>query len=156
MKSSTYFLIAVLALAGGCESVSDATGAMRERMAARDQPQVKTYAADPRATYDAVRAAATGMGYRFIRGGPAQGEFEAISGVRSGDTIGSARQISMKVTLKPTLDGKGTEVAVRLKEIIEADSSNRAGQATETPLRDTPQYDVFFKRVGTALGVPPS
>jgi hypothetical protein len=155
MKSSACFLIAVLALSGGCESVSDATGAMRGRMAARDQPQVKTYAAEPRATYEAVRAAATGMGYRFIRGGPAQGEFEAISGVRSGETIGSARQISMKVSLKPTLDGKGTEVAVRLKEIIEADSSNRAGQATETPLRDTPQYDVFFKRVGTQLGVPP-
>ncbi len=155
MKASAYFLIVVLALTGGCESVSDATGAMRERMAARDQPQVKTYAAEPRATYDAVRGAATGMGYRFIRGGPAQGEFEAISGVRSGETIGSARQISMKVTLKPTLDGKGTEVSVRLKEIIEADSSNRAGQATETPLRDTPQYDVLFKRVGTALGVPP-
>jgi hypothetical protein len=156
MKSSACFLVAVLALSGGCESVSDATGAMRDRMAARDQPQVKTYAADPRATYEAVRAAATGMGYRFIRGGPSQGEFEAINGVRSGETIGSARQISMKVALKSTLDGKGTEVAVRLKEIIETDSSNRAGQATETPLRDTPQYDVFFKRVGTALGVPPS
>lgn len=155
MKSSACFLIAVLALSGGCESVSDATGAVRDRMAARDQPQVKTYDADPRATYEAVRAAATAMGYRFIRGGPAQGELEAISGVRSGETIGSARQISMKVSLKATLDGKGTEVAVRLKEIIEADSSNRAGQATETPLRDTPQYDVLFKRVGTQLGVPP-
>lgn len=140
---------------GGCAAVSDATSSVRERMAARDEPKVRTYAAESRATYDAVRTAATDMGYRFVRGGPAQGQFEAISGVRSGESMNSARQISMKVALKPTLDGKGTEVSVRLKEIIEADSSNRAGQATETPLRDTPQYDVFLRRVGFVLGVPP-
>lgn len=148
-----------LALAGavalaGCESVSDATSAVRERIVARDEAKVRTFAAPPRAAYDAVRTAAADMGYRFVRGGPAQGEFEAVSGVRAGDTHGSARQISMKVKLKPTLDGTGTEVAVRLGEIIEGDSSNRAGQATEAPLRDTPQYEVFFQRVGRALGVP--
>lgn len=140
----------------GCEMVSDTASSVRERIAARDDYKVSTYAAEPRATYDAVRAAAADMGYKFVRGGPAQGQFEAISGLKSGETIGSARQITMKVALKPTLDGKGTEVTVRLREIIEADSSNRAGQATETPLRDTPQYDVFFRRVGTQLGVPPS
>lgn len=154
-RFASVLLVGVGMAVAGCESVSDATSAVRERMAARDQPQVKTFAAPPRATYDAVRAAATDMGYRFVRGGPAQGEFEAISGLRSGETIGSARQIAMKVTLKPTLDGTGTEVSVRLREIIEADSSNRAGQATEAPLRDTPQYDVFFLRVGRMLGVKP-
>jgi len=145
--------VAVGLAGAGCESVSDATSAVRGRLAAREQPQVRPFAAAPRATYDAVRAAATDMGYRFVRGGPAQGEFEAISGLRSGETIGTARQISMKVALRPTLDGKGTDVSVWLKEIIEADSSNRAGQATETPLRDTPQYDVFFLRVERMLGV---
>lgn len=154
MARSARVAAVALALAlAGCGSVSDATSAVRERMAARDQPHVKTFGAPPRATYEAVRAAATDMGYRFVRGGPAQGEFEAISGLRSGETIGSARQISMKVALRPTLDGKGTDVSVWLREIIEADSSNRAGQATETPLRDTPQYDVFFLRVGRMLGV---
>lgn len=146
-------LIVIAMALAGCESVSDATSAVRERLAARDQPHVKTFPAAPRATYDAVRAAATAMGYRFVRGGPAQGVFEAISGLRSGETIGSARQIAMKVSLRPTLDGKGTDVSVWLREIIEADSSNRAGQATEAPLRDTPQYDVFFLRVGRVLGV---
>jgi hypothetical protein len=95
------------------------------------------------------------MGYRFVRGGAAQGEFEAISGVGPGETHGSARQISMEVTLQPNLDGSATEVAIRLIEIIEADSSNRAGQATKTSLRDTPQYDTFFRHVGETLGVPP-
>lgn len=153
-RVSVLAALLVLGLAG-CEAVSDATSSVRERMAARDEAKVRTYAAPPRATYDAVRAAATEMGYRFVRGGPAQGQFEAISAVRSGESMNSARQISMKVALKPTLDGQGTEVTVRLKEIIEADSSNRAGQATETPLRDTPQYDVFLRRVGQVLGVPP-
>lgn len=150
-RALTAGLLACLLATIGCESVSEATSSVRERLAARDQPQVKTFPAAPRATYDAVRAAAADMGYRFVRGGPAQGEFEAISGVRPGETISSARQISMKVTLRPTLDGQGTEVAVRLKEIIEADSSNRAGQATEATLRDTPQYDVFFLRIERAL-----
>lgn len=148
-------LLALLLATSGCESVSEATSSVRERLAARDQPQVKTFPALPRATYDAVRAAAADMGYRFVRGGPAQGEFEALSGVRPGETIGSARQIGMKVALRPTLDGQGTEVAVRLREIIEADSSNRAGQATEAPLRDTPQYDVFFLRVERFLAAKP-
>ena len=148
-------LLAAVALAG-CESISDATTSVRDKIAAREAPEVRNFAADPRATYDAVRTSATAMGYRIVRGGAAQGELEAISGVGSGETIGSARQISMKVTLSPKLDGTATEVAIRLTEILEADSSNRAGQATETPLRDTPQYDVFFRRVGQALGVPPT
>ena len=38
-----------------------------------------------------------------------------------------------------------------LKEAIEADSYERQGFATESPLRDTPYYDVFFNYVGQAL-----
>jgi len=148
-------LLAALVLAG-CEAISDATTSVHDKIAAREAPEVRNFAATPRATYDAVRTSATAMGYRFVRGGAAQGQLEAISGVGTGETIGSARQISMKVTLSPRTDGTATEVSIRLTEILEADSSNRAGQATETPLRDTPQYDVFFRRVGQVLGVPPT
>ena len=151
MKYGCCLLVVALLGVAGCESVSNATGAVRSRIAARETPHVKTFAATSRATYDAVRAAATQMGYRFVRGGPAQGEFEAVSNVRPGETHGSARQLSMKVRLENSLEG-GTQVSVKITEIIEADSSNRAGQATETPLRDTPQYEVFFRRVGEALG----
>ena len=153
MKLASLIVLCTAVSFSGCESFSDATSGVRQRVAARSAPQTNTYVAEPRATYEAVRATATEMGYRFVRGGAAQGEFEAISRVGSGETMGSARQIRMKVALKATLDGAGTEVAVRLTEIIEADSSNRAGQATESPLRDTPQYDVFFRRVGQKLGV---
>lgn len=145
--------VAVLALSG-CESLSDATGAVRDRFAARDEAKVRTIASPPRAVYDAVRAAATQMGYRFVRGGPAQGEIEAVSGVKAGDTHGTARQLVMKVKLRPALEAGSTEMTVRFTEIIEADSSNRAGQATEMPLRDTPQYEVLFERVGEVLGLP--
>ena len=134
----------------GCDTLSDATDRVREKFAAREQPKTHTYAADPRASYDAVKVAAAQMGYRFLRGGPAQGEFDAISGLATDDAMRSTRQISMKVRLHATLDG-GTEVTVTLDEIIEADSRDHAGQGTSTPLRDTPQYDAFFRHVQQAL-----
>jgi hypothetical protein len=153
MKIVAAALLTLLFALAGCESVSDAGGAVRGRLAAREAGRSRTFAAEQRATYDAVRTSATQMGYRFVRGGPAQGEFEAVSAVGSGEQTGSARQLSMKVKLEKALEG-GTAVNVRITEIIEADSSNRAGMATETPLRDTPQYEVFFRRVGEALGLP--
>lgn len=152
MRFRICIFVATAALAGlsGCESISDAASGVREKLAAREAPQVRTLAGEQRAVYDAVRRAAEQMGYRFLRGGAAQGRFEAVSGVRAGEHAGSSRQLGLKVELERALDG-GTSVAVRITEIIEPDSANRAGQATETPLRDTPQYEVFFRGVEQAL-----
>jgi hypothetical protein len=149
------FLIAAIALASvslfaGCDSLSSAADRVREKLAARDEPRVRDYAAPPRATYEAVRVAADQMGFRLIRGGPAQSEFDAISGVGQGDVPNSARQISMQVRLHAASDG-GTEVTIMFKEIVEADSANHAGVATETPLRDTPLYDTFLRTIQKAL-----
>ncbi len=138
----------------GCSTISDATDAVRGRLAAREEAKVRSYPAAPRETYDALRNAVAQMGYRVVRRGPAQGELEAIGGVRAGESHGSARQLYLKVRLKPSLDGSGTEVAVRLTEIIEPDSSNRPGQATEAALRDTPQYEVLFEKLGQVLAAP--
>lgn len=153
MKRIALVLLFAGACLAGCESISDATTTVREKIAAREAPKSKTFAADTRVAYEAVKTAATQMGYRFIRGGPAQGEYEAVSGVGSGERMGTARQLSLKVKLERSLDG-GTVISARITEILEADSSNRAGMATETPLRDTPQYEVFFERVGQVLGKP--
>jgi len=142
--------------AGGCATVSDATDSVRERWAARHAGQSRDYAVPPRAAYDLLRRAAEQMGYRFVRGGPAQGSFEAISSVRAGETHGSARQLRLQATLRPNGDGSGTQVTARLTEVLEADSSNRAGQAVEVPLRDTPQYQVLFDRVGALLAAAPA
>jgi hypothetical protein len=151
MKRALLFsTLAAATLLAGCDTLSDASDRVREKLAARERPRAHIYTSDSRATYEAVRVTADQMGYRFLRGGPAQGELDAISGLATDDAMRSTRQISMKVRLHATLDG-GTEVSVVLDEIIEADSRDHAGQGTSTPLRDTPQYDAFFRHVQQAL-----
>ena len=149
-RTFLFFLGLAAATLAGCDSLSSVASNVREKLAERDEPRVCDYAAPPRATYDAVRVAAEQMGFRILRGGPAQGIFDAISGVGQGDVPNSARQVSMKVRLHAGSDG-GTEVTVTLKEVIESDSTNHAGVATETPLRDTPLYDTFLRSVQQAL-----
>lgn len=151
MKSKAMGLALLTFLLAGCESISNTTTVVREKISAPNEPRTKTIAAQPRLVYEAVRAAAGQMGYRFVRGGPAQGEFDAVSAVAQGESNGSSRQVTMKARLQPTLDRAGTELTVSFTEILEADSTNRGGQATEKPLRDTPQYEVFFRRVEQAL-----
>ena len=149
----TFFIIAALSVAGllaGCDSLSSAADRIREKVAAREEPRIRDYAAPPRAVYEAVRLAASRMGFRFLRGGASQGEFEAVSGVGQGDVPNSARQVSMKVRIHAAGES-GAEVTVVLKEVIESDSANHAGTATETPLRDTPLYDSFLREIQKAL-----
>ena len=150
-----FVLCAVLSLAvfSGCESLSEATTSVRDKLAAREQPRTHTYQAAQRPTYEAARVAVEQMGFRFIRGGAAQGELEAVSGLSSGDTLRSARQIILKLRLNPTLDG-GTEASLLLSEVIESDSRGRAGQGTSVALRDTPLYEVFFRNVQLAIDAP--
>jgi hypothetical protein len=142
--------LAVVSLFSGCDSFSSAADSIREKVAAREEPRVRDYAAPPRAVYDAIRTAASQLGFRFLRGGPAQGEFDAVSGVGQGNVPNSARQISMKVRVHAAGEN-GSEVTVVLKEVIESDSANHAGTATETPLRDTPLYDSFLRAIQKAL-----
>jgi hypothetical protein len=42
-------------------------------------------------------------------------------------------------------------VTLRLAEVVEGEGATRTAMATESPLRDTPQYEVFFRAVQTAL-----
>lgn len=152
MNASSFLVLGILALLSGCAAISDASLAVRERVASRDESRVRTYAGDVRDTYEAVRTATQQMGYRVIRGGAAQGMLEAVSRINRVEGTGS-RQLGLKARLEPNPEG-GTQVVVRITEIIEADPSNRPGQATETPLRDTPQYEVFFRAVEQALMAP--
>jgi hypothetical protein len=140
----------------GCDTLSDATSSVREKIAARDKPRVRTFNAPPRETYDALRQAAAKMGYRYVRGGPAQGQFEGVSEVGAGEFSGSSRQTSVKVRLHATLDGTGTDASVRFTEILERDSSNRMGMATENTMKDTPLYEVLFRNIQQALDARPT
>ena len=135
---------------GQKHSVRRRGGHVAEKVAAREEPRVRDYAAPPRAVYEAIRAAAGQLGFRFLRGGAAQGEFDAVSGVGQGDVPNSARQISLKVRVHAAGES-GSEVTVVLKEVVETDSANHAGRATETPLRDTPLYDSFLRAIQKAL-----
>jgi hypothetical protein len=137
-----------LALAG-CESVRDVTSSVRERVAGRSTPHTHLFAAESRALYAATRSAINDMGFNFVRGGPAQGEIDAISGLSSDNALRTTRQISMKVRLV-TVSG-GTEARVTLSEVIEDDFNKGAGRGTESPLRDTPLYEVLFHHIEQAL-----
>jgi hypothetical protein len=139
------------ALLAGCGSgVSDEFHSV---LGPRQAPKSRTYQASQKATYEAVKAAADAMGYRFVRGGPAEGQFYALSAISEGEDPGSSHQIAMRVSLSPAAES-GTEVEISLTEMIEEPSPNQPAMATETPLRDTPLYEVFFRSVQTALTGP--
>lgn len=144
-------LAATLAFTG-CETMSDMTESVREKVAARSAPHSRVFSAEQRTAYAAARAATEAMGFRFLRGGPAQGEIDAVSGLSSDNALRSTRQVSMKIRLV-TVPG-GTDVRVALTEIVEQDSSKSAGRAIESPLRESPLYSVFYRQVEQSLGAP--
>jgi hypothetical protein len=149
-----FALAACLALVfvAGCDTdVGEKVGSV---LSAREEPRVREFQGDSKAVYAAARAAADEMGYRFVRGGPAEGKMEALSGISGGEDTGSSRQVKMKVRIEPTGDST-CEVSVSFGEIIEDNSLNAPGMATETPLKDTPLYEVFFRNVDKALKAPP-
>jgi hypothetical protein len=138
-------------LLSGCDSgLSDD---IRSELGPREAPKTKVFQADQKAVYAAARRAVDDMEFHFEHGGPAEGRIEAHSAITGGDdTATSARQISMKVNMEPE-SGGGTSVEVSLTEILSADPTNKEDMATQTPLRDTPLYDVFFKDIQRYLQV---
>lgn len=157
-KIITLASLLILGLCAGCEAVSDMKDGVRERMNARNEPKVRVFSGDQRVVYAAALKALDGIGFRFVRGGPAQGKMEAVSAVSPNDSLNSSRQVVLKFTLAPSFAPQGqakgemTEMSLWLTEIIEADSSRQAGQGTSTPLRDTPLYEVYFRAVQQGLG----
>jgi len=148
-------LFAVAVAFAGCDSAADVATSVRTRLAPRENAQTRNYAAPQRAAYEAAVRVAKEMGYRITKGGPAEGVIEALSGLDVADSPGSTRQISLSVHLRPA-DNGGTDVTASFREIYEADSERAQGIATETPLRGTPQYEVFFRSLQDALRSVPS
>ena len=146
-------LLCGLGVFAGCDSIGDATDGMRQRMAAHNEPRLHQVAATPRAAYLAGRAAAESMGFRFQRGGPAQGELEAISRLTSDDNLRRANQRRLKVRFRATAEG--TEIRLWLTEITEEDSSSNRSLSTERTLTNSPLYDVFFRTLEQHLVTAP-
>ena len=136
-------ILAALAMAG-CSAPGETYG----RLGPAPETS-RTFQSDPRAVYDAALVSLAKMEFRVTKGGPAQGKIEAVSGLTKGDNLRGSRQISMSIQISAL--GDGSEVSAELKEIIEEDSNDRPGFATETKLRDTPYYEVFFNGVTQAL-----
>ena len=136
-------LAAACLLPSGCDNPP---ATVREGLGLEVPVRTRVFPADKRAAYVAAKAALDPMGYRFQKGGAAQGYLEAISDVSAGESMSSAHQFVIKATFEPALDG-GTEVSVRITEIIEEDSEHQLGRATESPVADTPLYEVFFRGI---------
>jgi len=151
MKLLPFAAVCAGLLLGGCES--GLPDDVRSALGPREAPRSRTFAADQRATYAAARLAVDDLDYHFEKGGPAEGTLEALSKVARGDDPGSGRQLRLKVSMQPAPES-GTEVEVSFTEIIEPDSANHPGFATETPLHDTPLYDVYFKSIQAHLLAP--
>lgn len=137
-----------LVLLSGCES--DLSDSVSSALGAREAPKAREFQGDSKAIYQAARTALDGMGYRFVHGGPAEGKIEALGDITGGEDSGSSRQLSVKLHIEPSGDGACT-VTVSFTEIIEQNSSNQPGMATQTPLRDTPLYEVLFRNIQQAL-----
>ncbi|MFA5266133.1 MAG: hypothetical protein WC378_20105 [Opitutaceae bacterium] len=150
MKAVPLFLAALSLFLAGCESMQSAAGSVKERWAARDTGKVRILPAEPKVVFEAARASIESMGFRITRSGAAQGRIDAVNGLQSDDSLRSSRQIVMKVRI--TRLGSGTELRAFLTEVIEDNSSTRTGMATETPLIDTPLYEVFFRQVTQTVG----
>jgi len=136
----------------GCESVrSDLREGVREKI---DGPTFRTHyvSADSRAVYDAARWALNEMGYRFVRGGPAQGVIEAFGGVHSGESLKSSRQVRLQIEISAF--GDGSNLRALFSEVLEADFSKGPGRATENSLRDTSLYEVLFRNIEAGLKQP--
>jgi hypothetical protein len=141
------------AFLAGCDSPIGDT--VQSALSPREDPRTRLFQADGKATYEAAKAAAEELGYHFVRGGPAQGELVEMSEVSTGDESTGSRQLSLKVTMTPA-DPTGTSVEVSFEEILESSPNGAAPSlATETPLKDTPLYEVFFRYLGKALDAPP-
>ena len=142
-----------LALAG-CESLSDFRDTVAQKWAARQPPHVQIFAADARATYAAARQALGPLHFQFERGGAAQGELEALSGIGApNDPVQGARQVELTVHLAPATGTEGTEVQVWLREIVEEDVKG-GSRTSRTPVRTDALYQAFFREVQQALASP--
>ncbi len=150
---SSILLLAVAgaALLGGCDSVESVRSTVTDRFAAVP-PRVRTVDGDSRQVYEAARLALGKLGYRFAGGGAAQGRLQGYSRIGEDSDFRSSRQRSISIRLQ-ALDGGKVDVQVQMTEMIEDDSNPSAMPATDTPLRDSPAFDVYFDELEHCLAV---
>lgn len=142
-------------LLGACES-DDSPVARVEQQVTGDYPtRTRNFPGDLPTVYAAARQAIKQMGYRVTKGGVREAYLDASSRVLPGDDASTWRQFGVHAEFQQSLDGKSTDVVVSMSE---TDAPNEPGMSSrsgsETPLRDTPLYEVFFRAIQDALGKP--
>ena len=68
----------------------------------------------------------------------------------TGKILQGARQLALKVKLSALTTG-GTELAMLITEQVQDDFNKGTSQVTETPLRESALYEVFFRTVEQTL-----
>ncbi|MFA5057407.1 MAG: hypothetical protein WC485_04795 [Opitutaceae bacterium] len=144
-----FLLVAAFGLLPGCASINSLGNSVKDRFV-RVPPKVRIVEGDSRQVYEAARRAMVKLDYQVLSGGPAQGKLEGLSPIGGGDDFKSSRQRSISIHLQ-ALDDRSVEVSVLLTEIVEEDFSKGANSATETPLRDSMAYEVFFEELTRQL-----
>ena len=137
----------------GCAGMEGSVGALplgwrQEPALLREVPVSRPEA------YAALRAAAIRLGYRVVRSSPTPGILEFVGPVRSGSAPGSSSQIIARARVKS--QPSGAEVSLALAEVREADSSRRAGHATEVPLPPGPRHEALLAELGRELAAQKS
>jgi hypothetical protein len=133
----------------GCESMSSVGDRMGERFHARSAGVTKVYAGQQRDVHAAAKTAVGTLGFKVTRSGAAQGTLEAMSSRQSENGLKGSRQVLLKVYLEQV--GEGVQVRAAFSEVIEDDFNKGAGMGTETPLYDTPLYEVYFRAIEKLL-----
>src|SRR5580704_17828641 len=142
------FLALALVLAG-CDDVADRLSGP----VIQQPPQVRVFPADERTVFAAAKAALDTMNYRITRGGPAQGQLEAVGEIVPGDAPDSTKQTTIKAEFHPSPDG-GTEVDVSVVELVQEDTGNRTAGPAATPgtfasasVPESPLADTFLRAI---------
>lgn len=137
----------------GCAGMAGGVGALPPRW--RQEPALlrEVPVSRPEA-YAALRAAAIRLGYRVVRSSPTSGILEFVGPVRSGSAPGSSSQIIARARVRSL--PSGSEFSLALAEVREADSSRRAGHATEVPLPPGPRHEALLAELDRELGAQKS
>ena len=114
-------------------------------------PKTHEVAAEPHEAYRVALLALKKLGFHYVRGGPAQGELEAINAIANDESIHQSRQVAVTVRFSGR-DGGRTMVSALFRQIDENNPRNDVtGLVTEIPLRESNFYEALFAELDRQL-----
>ena len=138
MRLFAAVLILTLPVAfAACDSI-EAPPSWQERFS--PEPQVRTYAGNQPAVFEAARAALRTIDFTITRSRATQGLLEGHSALHAGSAFEGAQQFFMSVKVRESDEPGKIDVSVLLREQEE----NSVAGATEVPVAQHGLYDSFF------------